>query len=130
MSDFASVGFGPAEGSMSASRAGVSATETQIAEDFNAAVERFSYRGNSLTGQLGQPDTSSIDKVDIARSNLQSDMNSMRIDSKVKEAGDSDSIQSGLSQLKEVMDYAAEMHLFVRTSTQVSSAMNTLTKGQ
>ena len=130
MSDIASTGFGPVDGALSASRSGIASTESQLAEEFNAAIERFSFRSNSLTGQLGQPDVNGVDRVDITRSNLQSDINAMRIDPKVEEAGDADSIQTGLTQLKEVMDYAAEMHLFVRTSTQISSAMNTLTKGQ
>ena len=88
---------------------------TAVAEAFDAAVQSVVNKDGALSksAEIAEED-SVVDRT------LKTDTSKP----------DETAVDGSIEQLKEVMDYATEMHLFVRSSTQLGSAMNTLIKGQ
>lgn len=88
-------------------------------------------------GELTRAFDSAIQSVSTRTADIQptgvSKVTDNQIDTKLlpDQTPDKDiTVDSTIDSMKEVMDYATEMHLFVRSSTQIGSAMNTLIKGQ
>jgi len=105
----------------------------KVAAAFDQAVDHVSNRSQSLTQQLGVADVASVDGVDRAKQAMSSSDANLSVGGVAKADAAVQSqtnINNPVTQLQSVMNFATEMHLFVRTTTQLSSSMNTLTKGQ